>query len=185
MSTKSDDKATITITGGDDIDKRLLAHFIVQQLRRAIGQGDANLALTFEGSDQFERRVHDDDMFTHIDCRPIEIYIPGRCRVVKYDLDERGNLSAVVLGIFAVDEHSFRGMAKKTAMRLHEALVDGKPSDLPTWPVNLSYLSVGSEGDEVLVAAATLNRISLDEATAEILRSVRVELMDPITDAGR
>ena len=36
MSTKSDDKATITITGGDDIDKRLLAHFIVQQLRRAI-----------------------------------------------------------------------------------------------------------------------------------------------------
>lgn len=186
MSTnQNDDKATITITGGDDIDKRLLAHFIAQQLRRAIGEGDANLTLTFEGSDQAGRRIHDDDVFTYIDCRPIEIHIPNRCRVVKYDLDERGNLSAVVLGISAVDEHSFRGMAKKTAMRLHEALVDSKPSDLPAWPINLAYLSVGSEGDEVLIAAATLNRISLDEAIAEILRSVRAELLDPMPEESR
>lgn len=172
MSTnQNDDKATITITGGDDIDKRLLAHFIAQQLQRAIGDGDANLTLTFEGSDQAGRRIHDVDMFT-----------PNRWRVVKYDLDERGNLSAVVLGISAVDEHSFRGMAKKTAMRLHEALVDSKPSDLPAWPVNLAYLSVGSEGDEVLITASTLNRISLDEAIAEILRSVRAELLDPMPE---
>lgn len=168
----NDDKATITITGGDHIDKRTLARFLAQQLRRDVGHGGANLTLTFDGSSLLSGQVEDGAMFTEFLDIPIELFIPNHWRLVSYKMNERGDLSGVMVGISAVGEHSFRGMAKKTALRLHQALT------CPAADAHITYVSVGAEGDEILVEASTSERTSLADMTAEVLRRVRAELMD-------
>ena len=168
----NDDKATITITGGDHINKRTLARFLAQQLQRAVGHGGANLTLTFDGSSLLSGQVEDGAMFTEFLDIPIELFIPNHWRLVSYKMNERGDLSGVMVGISAVGEHSFRGMAKKTALRLHQALT------CPAAYAHITYVSVGAEGDEILVEASTSERTSLADMTAEVLRRVRAELMD-------
>jgi hypothetical protein len=174
----NDDKATITITGGDHIDKRTLARFLAQQLQRAIGHGGANLTLTFDGSSLLSGQVEDGAMFMEFLDIPIELFIPNHWRLVSYKINERGDLSSAVVGISAVGEHSFRGMAKKTALRLHQALTCPAAKDLRAWSAHITYVSVGAEGDEILVEASTSERTSLADMTAEVLRRVRAELMD-------
>ena len=164
-------RTVIAISGPDSVDKRLLAHFIAQELRRAIGPGDANLTLTsIDGSEMTS--IDDGDMFAHLQDRQIELFIPNHWRVASYQMDEHGNLASVVVGISAVGEHSFRGMAKKTALRLHEALRAGCSSGL------LSSISVDAVGDELLVSATTSERTSLADMTAEVLARVRNVILD-------
>lgn len=171
----SRDKTIIAISGPEDFDKRLLARFITQELRRVIGWNDTNLTLNFDGAEKNSSRVHEGDVFEHMQDRPIELYIPLGPRLVSYELDDKGNPAKVVVGVSAVDEHSFRGVVKKTAQRLHEALVYKSGLD---YEPTLTIIDTDIVGEEIRLFAIPVGHTSLADMVAGVVQRVRDVILD-------
>lgn len=171
----SRDKTIIAISGPDSVDKRLLARFIAQELRRARGGDSSTMQLSYDGADYSMPRVHDDDMFNHMRDDLVEIYIPLGHRLVSYELDDKGNPAKVVVGVSAVDEHSFRGVVKKTAQRLHEALV--YKSGLNYEPT-LTVIDTDIVGEEIRLIAIPVGHTSLADMVAGVVQRVRDVILD-------
>lgn len=170
----SRDKTVIAISGPEDFDKRLLARFIAQELRRVIGWDDANLTLSFDGAEKNSSRVHEGDVFEHMQDRPIELYISQQHRLVSYELDDKGNPAKVVVGVSAVDEHSFRGVVKKTAQRLHEELVYNSHNYEPA----LTIIDTDIVGEEIRLIAIAGGHTSLADLVASVVQRVRDVILD-------
>lgn len=166
----TDEEKTITITGTAVwYQQRLLARFIVQELRRAIGSNETSLSIDGVNEAELGKRVHDEEIRDALQDRPIAILIPAPARVVSYDLNSSGEPALLTMHFAGIGEHSFRGRAKKVAQELRVMGAIGE---------SVKVVAVGAEDDGVVVRAAAVGRPTLDEMKVEIEQYVRQRLLD-------
>lgn len=165
----TDEKNTITITGTVWYQQRLLARFIAQELRRAIGSNETSLSIDGVNEAELGKRVHDEEIREALQDRPIGISIPAPARVVSYDLNSSGEPAFLTMHFSGIGEHSFRGRAKKVAQELR---VMGAIGD------SVKIVAVGADDQGVVIRAASVGRPTLDEMKVEIEQYVRQRLLD-------
>lgn len=159
----TDDKSILTITGGEPYQRELLARFIAQELRRAIGHNETALTTSIEAKPVDQREIRE------LEDYKIEIFIPEPPRVVSYDLNTSGEPAFLTMSFSGIGEHSFRGRAKKVAQELRVMGAIGE---------SVKIVGVGADHDAVVICAAAVGRPTLDEMKAEIEQYVRQRLLD-------
>ena len=159
----TDEKSILTVTGGEPYQRELLARFIAQELRRAIGYNETALNTAIETKPVDEREIRE------LDDYKIEIFIPDPPRVVSYDLNSSGEPAFLTIHFSGIGEHSFRGRAKKVAQELRVTGAIGE---------NMKVVAVGPDDQGVVIRAAAVGRPTLDEMKDEIEQYVRQRLLD-------
>ena len=159
----TDEKSILTITGGEPYQRELLARFIAQELRRAIGYNETALNTAIETKPVDEREIRELEDYN------IEIFIPEPPRVVSYDLNASGEPAFLTMHFSGIGEHSFRGRAKKVAQELRVMGAIGE---------SVKIVAVGADDHGVVIRAAAIGRPTLDEMKVEIEQFVRQRLLD-------
>ena len=160
----TDEKSILTITGGEPYHRELLARFIGQELRRAIGHNETALTTAVEAKPVDEREIRELEDYN------IEIFIPEPPRVVSYDLNSSGEPAFLTMHFSGIGEHSFRGRAKKVAWELGVGTISAR--------LRITTVGVDVDSGGVVIRAEAIGRQTLDEMKAEIEQYVRQRLLD-------